>query len=141
MLEIVKNARGIQMSTDEIKKIRKFLPFNNASASSPRISRKVTFSPLLLGGVLGRVKLKSPSAAEAMDTIKKVYLSIPSARASGASHANTRLITKPEMIHPSVPNTRMPGNCFSGSFIWKKEMELTRARVGIYMIIYPSTYG
>ena len=30
-----------------------------------------------------------------------------------------------------VPNTRMPGNCFSGLFIWLKEIAFTSASVGL----------
>src|SRR5690606_13413216 len=103
---------------DEMKNIKKFLPFNNPSASRPSISVNFTFSPLLLGGVLGNVKLNKPKNADAIDTIKKVYLNIPSSLATGASHAKTRLITRPAMIQPNVPKTLIPENCFSGSVIW-----------------------
>ena len=40
-------------------------------------------------------------------------------------------MTRPATIQPIVPSTRMPGNSFSGSFIWWNDSELVSASVGM----------
>ncbi len=50
--------------------------------------------------------------------------------AAWSSMASSPII-QPATIHPTVPQTRMAGNCFSGLAIWLKEMAFTRARVGL----------
>jgi hypothetical protein len=46
----------MQIKTEEIKKTKKFLSFNNFKASNPKISFMETFSPFVMeGGVFGKV--------------------------------------------------------------------------------------
>ena len=55
------------MRMEEIKKMAKFLSFSSFNASSPMISFRLTFSlALLVGGVLGKVKLNNPKTSEAI---------------------------------------------------------------------------
>ena len=68
----------MQIKTEEIKKTKKFLSFNNFKASKPKILEIVTVSSLLiLGGVLGKKKLKTPKTTDTIAVIKKVFCSIP----------------------------------------------------------------
>jgi hypothetical protein len=72
--------------------------------------------------VWGRTNAKSPSRAEHTAAMRRGL-----AWSSMASNP----IIQPATIHPTVPQTRMAGNCFSGLAIWLKEMAFTRARVGL----------
>ncbi|MNT39401.1 hypothetical protein D3C72_1756440 [compost metagenome] len=69
-----------------MKKIKKFLSFNNLIASRPIIDAKDGFSPSsnLTGGVLGKAKENTPSTNEATPDIKNVFFKAPSEAA--ASH-------------------------------------------------------
>ncbi len=52
------------------KNWKKFLSFNNFSASKPSMSPIVGFAPVFpLGGVSGRTKLKNPRNAETPEAI------------------------------------------------------------------------
>ncbi|MNE49552.1 hypothetical protein D3C80_1440790 [compost metagenome] len=63
---------------DEMKKIAKFLSFNNFNASRPIMSPILIFSSLTFGGVLGKVKLNIPNTNAAIPAKRNVFLSIPS---------------------------------------------------------------
>ena len=52
------------------------MPLSKPIASSPKISEIETFSPLLLGGVLGRLKLNKPNIAEAIETYKDLKIGL-----------------------------------------------------------------
>ena len=54
----------MQINTDEIKKIKKLLSFNNTNASLPMICAKVVF-PSAVGGVEGKKKAITPNNAAA----------------------------------------------------------------------------
>ena len=58
--------------TDEIKKTRKLLSFNNFKASSPMISPNEIDLPAAPGGVCGKNKLRTPKMAEAPEANKNV---------------------------------------------------------------------
>ena len=96
--------------------------FRSWSASRPSTSRTVTFRPSDLGGVWGSAKEKTPRTAEQTAAILRGV-----AVASSFKNPTRR----PARIQPTVPKTRMAGNCFSGLVIWLKEMAFTRARVGL----------
>src|SRR5688572_27261278 len=93
---------------DEIKNIKKLLSLSNLIASQPTISAIVIFLPVEAGGVLGSMKLNTPSIAEAADAMRKVL-----ANAFLASHENQPMVN-PAIIQPTVPHTRNIENCFSG---------------------------
>ena len=70
----------MHIKTEEIKKTKKFLSFNSFKASNPKILEIVTVSSLLiLGGVLGKKKLKIPKIIDTIAVIKKVFCNIPAA--------------------------------------------------------------
>jgi hypothetical protein len=69
----------MHINTDEIKKIRKFLFLNILRASSPNNDDRVILSPLnKVGGVFGRLKLKTPKTNEESPDKAKVFLKSPS---------------------------------------------------------------
>src|SRR6476620_4457295 len=109
----------MQISNEEIKKIRKFLSFKSLSASTPMISPKLVFVPAFGGGVLGRVKLKIPRTRERIDAIRNVFSS--DAFFPHASHP----IKKHATIQPMVPHTLILENSFSGLFICLNETAFT----------------
>lgn len=47
----------------------------------------------------------------------------------------------PATIHPIVPSTRTPGNCFAGSSMLWNEIEFDSASVGMYSSAYPMSTG
>src|SRR3954470_23925331 len=118
-----------------MKKIRKFLSFNNPIASRPIISLKVVFVPALGGGVFGKVKLKRPIIKETQAARRKVF-----ARVFFCSQASQAMM-RPAMIQPTVPHTLIFAKSFSGLSICLNETALTRASVGINKIIYTSKAG
>ena len=70
----------MQIKTEEIKKTKKFLSFNNFKASKPKIPEIETVSSLfILGGVFGKKKLKTPKTTDTIAVIKKVFCNIPAA--------------------------------------------------------------
>jgi hypothetical protein len=115
----------MQINMEQIKKMRKFLSFNNPNASRPMISEKFALVPALGGGVCGKVKLNNPNAAETIAVRRNVLTSAPSF--SQASHP----MINPATIHPIVPHTLISENCFSGLAICLNETEFTNASVGI----------
>src|SRR5689334_1830097 len=125
----------MQMSIDEIKKIRKSRFFRRLKASNPIISPTVTFFPAEAGGVLGRKKENIPKSAEAIEAIINVLDNVFS------FSQLSQPITKPATIQPIVPHTRIQANCFSVSVSWRKETELTSANVGMYKIMYARISG
>ena len=84
----------------------------------PKMSDIDAFSSLLAeGGVFGKKKLNTPKTTEAMATIINVLDNIPAAIFASESHLKTKLMAKPAIIQPIVPQTLTIGNCFAGSFI------------------------
>src|SRR5437879_8345169 len=120
----------MQMSIEEIKKIKKFLSLSKLKASTPIISLTVTFFPAEAGGVSGKKKLIAPRISEVIEARRKVL-----ANELFLSQL-IQLITKPATIQPIVPQTRSVENSFSGLLSCLKEIEFTKAKVGMYKIIY-----
>ena len=126
----------MQISTDETKNTTKFRSRSSFSASSPSAARSENPPlPAAVGGVAGRVKLKMASSSDITAPIRKVLRSAPLATASCESQWNTKLITSPATIQPTVPHTRTSENCRDGSVSWRNEIELTSASVGMYAIM------
>src|SRR6476659_1820068 len=117
------------MSKEEIKKTRKFLSFNKPIESSQIISPKLVFVPAFGGGVSGNVKLKMPSASDAIAVSLNVLTN--ELVCSQAIHP----IIKPATIQPRVPNTRMFAKSFSALVTCLNEIAFTNASVGIYNIM------
>ena len=112
--------------------MRKFLSFNNFSASNPKTSDTFISVPFaIFGGVLGKVKLNIPKISEAMEASRNVFFIKPAFTLCEESHKKTKLMASPATIQPIVPQTRIGGNCFSVFVIWLNDMEFTKASVGI----------
>lgn len=121
----------MQISTEATKKMAKLRSFSSLSASRPRISLRPPCSRRASGGVLGRLKLYSPSNADAMAHIRKVLRSAPAAMACWESQPNRKLITSPAMIQPTVPHTLIFENSCAGSRICRNATAFTKANVGM----------
>src|SRR5690606_12375472 len=105
-------------------------------ASNRSIPDMLLFSSVafLIGGVFGRTKLNNPRMSEAMLAIRKVFLNKPSLTPASESQPK-KLMANPATIQPIVPQTRMLEKDFSGLSSWRKDTELTSAKVGIYRIM------
>ena len=120
----------MQIRIEARKKVAKPRSLSICRASRPsRRLRPVCWPGT--GGVAGRLKLYRPSSSEAPAQSRKVLRSAPSAMACWASQANTKLITRPATIQPSVPHTRTRENCAAGSLNWRNATALTSPRVGM----------
>ena len=95
--------------------------FSMTRASRPRMPRRVTFCPLLGGGVCGNVRLNRLITTEA-----------PAASRNGTVEVSTpmRPMVTPIAIHPNVPNTRIRGKSRPVSFKCCRVNELVSAMVG-----------
>src|SRR5205085_9160486 len=107
-----------------MKNIRYGLSLNKTNASVPSaFDAEPAGADFAFGGVLGKIKLNNPNPADAIAAIINVELvfSIPSLE-----------ISTTDTIQPMVPNTRIHGNCFPGSFICENATLLDSAIVGMY---------
>src|SRR5436190_9108290 len=107
-------------------------PRVSASASICAASDSPPLRPR--GGVCGKEKLNNPSKPESPAAMK--IGAFPCAIDSGSSlttrsSPNTNPTIQPATIQPQVPNTRIPGNSFSGSVMLAKLIEFVSASVGI----------
>ena len=91
--------------------------------------RSETGCPLPGGGVCGSVKLKTPSN---MLAVAAVYSGI--AVCSGTTPVTlprNRLMNNPATIQPTVPKTRIKGNCCSCDWMWWNARLFARPSVGM----------
>src|SRR5688500_18628274 len=109
----------MQTSTAAMKKTRYGLFLNNTNASTPSALDADAEDVFPFGGVSGNMKLKSPSARDAIESITKVF------------SIDTFVIINPARIQPTVPKTRIHGNCFPGSVICENAILFESAIVGI----------
>ena len=106
-----------------IKNSKNDLSFSNTKASAPKMAPNDVLLAVDFGGVLGSIKLTPPSSAEAPAAMIKVVSPSPMASLD---------ITRPATIQPSVPKTRIHGNCLPGSLICANATLLLNAMVGMY---------
>ena len=106
-----------------IKNNKNDLSFKSTKASAPKMAPNDVLLAVDFGGVLGRIKLNIPNSAEAPAAIIKVLSPSPMASLE---------MTRPATIQPSVPKTRIHGNCLPGSLICANATLLLNAMVGMY---------
>ena len=118
----IRNEQAMKMVKERLPSCRR--------ASMPTMLPKDTFSPAAGGGVCGSVKLYRPSRTLATAAVYRGK-GVRSGSSSPENPPSTKPMKRPAAIQPTVPNTRMIGNCRSWlSMLWKAS-ELAKASVGM----------